>query len=352
MLLKGVYRYMDTKENYGMGIFNVILTYLGQGSEGMMATVVKRTGSAPRDVGAKMFVGNDGKVFGTVGGGRLEADAYKKAIEIMGKGVTEVLSINMDATKVEDEDMLCGGNVDVLLEPVTQKQYDVYRSIGMCLEKREQAVLFTQFGPKEFAKTLIRSDGGVVGEQVEQKETDRCMKLLTQGESEFTGNTFAEPLKINIPLYIFGAGHVAQHLAKIAKIAGFHITVVDDRKEFANIERFQDADSIIVGSFPDTFYSLDFTGNEYIVICTRSHEYDLLVLEEVLKRSAKYVGMIGSSRKVAIIIDRLNKKGFDKGLTARVHAPIGIAIDAETPQEIAVSIVAELIKIKNAKKEV
>jgi len=332
-----------------MGIFDIILMYLDRGSNGVLATVVRRTGSAPRDVGAKMFVTGDGGVFGTVGGGKLESDAYNKAMEMMGKDTTMVFGVNMDATRVEDKDMLCGGNVDLLLEPVTERHRNVYEAAIRCREEREPAVIFTRFDVGVFAKSLIRGDGAVVGDPVDQNAMERCMDVLGQREPELSGNTFAEPVRIIVPLYIFGAGHVSQHLSKIAKTAGFFVTVIDDRKEFANTERFGDADSIVVGEFRDAFYSLDFTGNEYVVILTRSHEHDAMVLEEVLKRRTKYTGMMGSSRKVGIIIDRLHEKGFDRKVTAGVHAPIGVAIDAETPQEIAVSIVAELIKVKNAK---
>jgi len=332
-----------------MDLFSIILTRLEQGSRGVLATVVRRTGSAPRDVGAKMLVTEDGEMFGTVGGGQLESVACVKAREIMGKDTTMVFNINMDATQVEDKDMLCGGNVDLLLEPVTERHRNVYEALKRCGQDREPAVVFTRFDADVFAKSLIRGDGAVVGDPADKKAIDRCMDVLRRGEPELSGNTFAEPVRIIIPLYIFGAGHVSQHLSKIAKIAGFFVTVIDDRKEFANLERFPDADSIVVGEFRDAFSSLDFAGNEYVVILTRSHEYDLLVLEEVLKRNAKYVGMIGSERKVRIILDRLHEKGFDRKVTDAVHAPIGIDIDAEVPQEIAVSIVAEMIKVKNAK---
>jgi xanthine dehydrogenase accessory factor len=160
-------------------------------------------------------------------------------------------------------------------------------------------------------------------------------------------DVFVDPIRVAFPFYLFGAGHVSQSLAKFAKAVDFHITIIDDRKEFANSERFPDADAIIVSNIHDAFYCLDFTGNEYVVILTRSHEYDAAVLEETLKKSVKYVGMIGSKRKVKIILDSLRQKGIDTALIEKVHAPIGLPIDAETPQEIAISIVAELVKVKN-----
>lgn len=332
-----------------MDIFDIVVNCLENGSHGVLATVVKRAGSAPRDVGAKMLVVDDGRIFGTVGGGQLESSAHDKAKEIMGKGATFVLNVNMDATKVEGEDMLCGGNVDILLEPVTERHRDVYEAVRKCREDKGPAVIFTRFGPGVFAKSLISGDGTVIGDPVDREATERCMRSLRRREPELHGNTFAEPVGVIVPLYIFGAGHVSQHLSKIAKIAGFSITVIDDRKAFANVERFPEADSIINAGIGDAFNSLSLTGNEYVVILTRSQESDALALEGVLKRNAKYVGMMGSARKVGIIMDRLHEKGFHRKVTAGVHAPVGIDIDAEAPQEVAVSIVAELIKVKNAK---
>ncbi len=332
-----------------MDIFDIVVNCLENGSHGVLATVIKRAGSAPRDVGAKMFVADDGSIFGTVGGGQLESNAHDKAKEIMGRYITFVLNVNMDSTKVEGRDMLCGGNVDILLEPVTERHRGVYEAAGKCRDDKGPAVIFTRFGAGVFAKSLIREDGTVIGDPVDRKDMERCMGSLRRREPELSGDTFTEPVRVTVPLYIFGAGHVSQHLSKIAKIAGFSITVIDDRKEFANVERFPEADSIITAGISDAFNSLDLTGNEYVVILTRSQESDALALEEVLKRNAKYVGMMGSARKVGIIMDLLHKKGFDQKVTAGVHAPVGIAIDAEAPQEVAVSIVAELIKVKNAK---
>ncbi len=128
----------------------------------------------------------------------------------------------------------------------------------------------------------------------------------------------------------------------------FTITVIDDREDFANRERFPDADAIMVEKFRDAFKGLRFTGSEYIVVVTRSHENDAEVLEEAMKRPTRYVGMIGSKKKVRVILDRLREKGIDDATIRRIRAPIGIPIHAETPQEIAISIVAELVTARNS----
>ena len=172
------------------------------------------------------------------------------------------------------------------------------------------------------------------------------MQHLYETKPCVTDGLVIEPLQVSVALYIFGAGHVSQYIAKIAKMVDFSVTVIDDREEFANKERFPDADEVIVEDFQNVFDRLRFTGKEFVTIVTRGHQYDADVLGETLKRQTRYVGMIGSKRKVAIVFDYIKKSGFDDETIKKVHAPIGLAIHAETPQEIAVSIVAELIKVR------
>ena len=333
-----------------MNIYEIICAYLEKGSVGVLATVIKRTGSAPRDVGAKMFVGEDGKTVGTVGGGRLESDVYGEALGFMNKGLTKIFSMRMDAEKVEEKDMLCGGNVEILLEPVTTKQFDVYRQIDRYLRNRERGVAVTRFGDNIFAKTLVDRDLQTIGDALDGKIIERCRDIFHMKQAMLLlDGVLADPLQISFPLYIFGAGHVAQYLSKIAKIADFHITVIDDREEFANSEQFPDADVFVVGELRDAFKFLDFTGNEYAVILTRSHEQDAEALEGCLRNQARYLGMIGSRRKVRIVLDHMRKKGFSDAGLAAIHAPVGIPIRAETPQEVAISIVAELVSVRNTR---
>jgi xanthine dehydrogenase accessory factor len=332
-----------------MNIYEFIRECLEKGKGGVLATVIKRTESAPRDVGAKMFIGEDGKTFGTVGGGRLESDVYREALEIMNKGLTKIFSVKMDAGSFHEEGMLCGGNVEMLLEPAIPEYLPIYRHIAKCMKDRERGVVVTRFGKNIFAKSLICQDSNFIGDPLDSGTLLRCKSYLYEKQPIFMDGVLADPIQLSFPLYIFGAGHVAQFVSKIAKIADFHITVIDDREEFASRERFPDADVFIVGDFLDAFKCLDFTGNEYVVILTRGHEYDAEVLAETMKKEVKYAGMIGSKRKVKIILDHMREKGFGNDIINGIHAPIGISINAETPQEIAISIVAELVSVRNAK---
>ncbi|MCX7966117.1 MAG: XdhC family protein [Syntrophorhabdaceae bacterium] len=328
-----------------MNVYKIAEDYLKEGKKGMFATVIRRIGSAPRDTGAKMFIGEDRKIYGTVGGGRLENDAFEEALNLMGKDITKVLHIRMNATEVAQDGMLCGGNVDILLEPAETRYIELYNAIDHSLEKRKKALIITRFKGDKLSKTFVGHDNTIIGDPLKEEESGYVALYMNERNPVLINETTVfEPLVKYSPLYIFGAGHVSQYLSIVAKLVDFYTVVIDDRAEFANRERFPDADEIMVEKFESVFERLSFTGSEYIVIVTRGHQYDAFVLKEVLKRDFKYVGMIGSKRKVKIVMENLKDLGFSEELLRSVHAPIGLDIHAETPQEIAISIAAELIK--------
>jgi xanthine dehydrogenase accessory factor len=327
-------------------LYETIEEYLKKNRTGIIATVITRAGSAPRDVGAKMFVGEDGKLYGTIGGGRLEHNAYQEAMSAMGKGAPKLLHIRMNAREVASNGMICGGDVDVLLEPVLNKYRALYGRLEYLEKRGKRGVLVTRFDKDTFAKILVEDDCTMHGDDVSERDRDSFLQHLYETKPCVTDGLVIEPLQISTVLYIFGAGHVSQYIAKVAQMVGFSVTIIDDREEFANKERFPDADEIIVEDFQNVFDRLRFTGKEFVTIVTRGHQFDAGVLSETLKRQTRYVGMIGSKRKVAIVFDYMKKSGFDDETIKKVHAPIGLAIHAETPQEIAVSIIAELIKVR------
>ncbi len=221
---------------------------------------------------------------------------------------------------------------------------------------------------KDTAKMLVREDGTTVGSigggcvdgEVWQEAmnaikegTPRIANFkLTEKEMAESGlicggvlDVFIEPIKALPAVYIFGAGHIAQPLSRMAGIAGFKVTVVDDRPTFANRERFPEADAIYGESFDEAFSQLEAGDNSYIVIVTRGHLHDQHVLKWALGTDARYIGMIGSKRKINTIYKSLKEEGVPEGEFKRVHAPIGLDIGAETPEEIAVSILAEIVQI-------
>ncbi len=147
-------------------------------------------------------------------------------------------------------------------------------------------------------------------------------------------------------MFLFGAGHVSRPLCRLAKMAGFRVVVIDDREEFPTTARFPEADELLVRSFDADLNELSLGPNAYIVIITRGHLHDHQILRQVLKKPLGYLGMIGSRRKTGIIFEALRREGFSEEKIKSVHAPIGLAINAQTPEEIAISIIAELIQVR------
>jgi xanthine dehydrogenase accessory factor len=331
-----------------MDIYEFVLRYLDEGKRGILATVLKGTGSTPRDVGTKMFVGEDGATFGTVGGGRLEYNACHHAFGIMKNGRTSLLSVSTGDREMKEADTGYGGNAEILLEPVTTKYLSLYRKIEALIKENQRGVIVTKFGKNVFTKSVIAADMSVTGDVIHSRILDWCRNLLYEKRPVLIGGILAEPLRESFPLYLFGSGYVSQSVSRIAKILDFSTTVIDDRGDFANRERFPDADAIMVEKFRDAFKSLNFSGREYLVVVTRSSESDAEVLEEAVKKPTKYVGMIGSKKNAKIVLDCLRQKGIDDAAIRRVRSPIGIPIHARTPQEIALSIVAELITVRNS----
>lgn len=331
-----------------MSLYDVVISYLKEEKKGMVATVVNKAGAAPREEGAKMFVGEDKRSFGTIGGGRLEAEVVDEALKSMNTTEGRLIHFRMDAKAVADQGMICGGNVDVLLEPVLDRHKVVYEGIMECEKKGIRAVLITRFNRTPLEKSLIDHNGVVWGDNIGKEEAE-LRDFWNENRVRLLDNdTAVEPLLALSNLYIFGAGHVSQYLSKVAKMVDFNVTVIDDRAEFANRERFPEADNIVVEEFNEALNHLDFSRNPYLVIVTRGHSHDALVLEKSIEQTTRYIGMIGSKRKVRMVLDYLIEKGVNKEILKCVHTPIGIDINSETPQEIAISIVAELIQVRGA----
>lgn len=220
----------------------------------------------------------------------------------------------------------------------------------------------------ESSRMLVREDGSISGtvgggcveaevwaaaKEVIQQETPRKMVFNLNNEAAYdsglicggTLEIFVEPILPQPILYLFGGGHVSTATARVASLAGFRIGVVDDRESFANAERFPMAAEIHT-SYEDAFEKIHPNASTYMVIVTRGHKDDMRVLEWAVKTDARYIGMIGSKRKVLSVYRALEKEGISLDRFKNVHAPVGLEIGALTPEEIAVSIAAELIAIR------
>ena len=335
-----------------------------------LATLITREGSAPRAVGAKYLVKGDGTSVGSIGGGCVEAEVWQEAQKVMEKVKGGVLHFELTAEQLAEGGLICGGNIDIFLEPLKEDFLSIYQEVMRIKQKGGSAILATlisvdgDFPKREGSKALIKSSGEKIGflfdgEGLEQRilkegkgflgeKKPRVMVLSSEKEDSpwEKVEVLLEPIFSEPAVYIFGAGHVSQQLAPLAKMVHFKVVVIDDREMFANRERFPEADEVIVSEFEKCFDHLNIDDTSYIIIVTRGHLYDSFVLEQAIKTNACYIGMIGSKKKIRTLYQNLMEKGIAKETLGRVYAPIGMDINSETPEEIAVSIVAELIKVR------
>ena len=337
--------------------------FLRQGSPLVLASIVKQEGSAPRHIGTKMLIGVDGKGYGTIGGSALEADTIREGGAVLVSGRSKFIDFDLTNQDVNLPGMICGGKATVMLEYIgpTQENLDFFRSLSDMSVNGVAFALFTVFdddrrGTPEISRCLIINSGEVEG-RCPLPEAD-LKRLLSETRRTDTARVvrlknwqvIVEPMQKIKTLYCFGAGHVSQPTAHMAALAGFRVAVVDGRAEFANIERFPDAWSILViDDYNEAFKDLHIDEDSFIVIFTHSHLYDRFVLKQALKTGAGYIGMIASQRKRDSIYQALIAQGIRQEELARVRSPIGLNIGAETPEEIAVSIVAELIQERSRK---
>jgi xanthine dehydrogenase accessory factor len=330
-----------------------------------LATLVSRVGSAPRAEGAKYLVKRDSPSLGSIGGGSVEAEVWQEAQKIMEKGERRILHFDLTSEQLAAGGLICGGNVDIFLEPLKEDFLPIYQEAARIRQKGGSAILATlvsadtTFPQGEGSKALVKTSGEKIGFIFGEKELgnkilregegllkEKKPKLLILSSEKRKMEVLLEPIFSEPTVYLFGGGHISEKVAPFAKKVHFKVVVIDDREMFANRERFPDADEVIVSNFEKCFEQLHINDSSYIVIVTRGHLYDGFVLRQAIKTNACYIGMIGSKKKIRVLYQNLMENGIAKEALDRVYAPIGIDINSETPEEIAVSIVAELIKVR------
>lgn len=345
-------------------LYTDIIELLAKDQPVVLARIIRQTGSAPRSVGTACLILSDGSILGTIGGGALEYQTIQKAADVMDSQRSAVLEFRLTGDDVADSEMLCGGLVDVYLEPVSPANaaaMEVFHKTAEMLNAGRQGVLVTRIADGTSAeetgvRALVQQDGSVIGsitaglplQSEGLKELLGCKNASMHEPAAGLGDMplFVEPVKPDSVLYLFGAGHVSTFVAPLAAMADFRVVVIDDREEFANPTRFPQADSILICPIPKAFEKIEINQAAYIAIITRGHQYDHEVLAAALNTQPAYIGMIGSLRKRNLIYRALIQDGVSPESIARIHSPIGLAIGAETPEQIAVSIVAELIHVR------
>src|SRR5580698_3611518 len=253
-----------------MDVYEELVRLRNLGQRCALATIVEVRGSIPSYESAKLLVREDGSIVGTIGGGCVEAEVWNAAREVIQTEQPRRLTFNLGQDAAYDNGLICGGQLDVFVEPV-----------------------------------------------------------------------------LPIPhAYIFGAGHISKSLSKVATLAGFATVVVDNRESFANRERFPEADAVHAGEYEELYPKLTITESTFIVIVTRGHRDDMRVLRWAVTTPARYISMIGSKRKVIAVIRELEKDGLSSESFDRIYAPMGFEIGAVSPEEIAISVAAEMIAMR------
>ncbi|MCX7027342.1 MAG: XdhC family protein [Spirochaetes bacterium] len=311
----------------------------------VLVTIVEVKGSAPRHPGSSMLVrpsgDPSGAIEGTIGGGKGEARAIEAALTAIKDKKSSFIEVKMLSDDPEGKELICGGVNRMLVEYIGDTALYAAAAKAVSSGKR---VVFTK-DLKDLGKGVVRI--AVRKEGFEFIE-ESAAKALLSGAAAFleSESLFLDPALPEEKLLILGAGHVGKALAKAANGLGWAITVADDREEFASRERFDPEIAVRLGGYEEVIESFPFDPATYAVILSRGHLFDLECARAVLKRTYRYLGLIGSKRKVALLREQLAKDGFDEKTVATLHAPIGIDIGAETPGEIAISILAEMIAVR------
>lgn len=334
-------------------LFKRICESLKEGEPLVCATIFGSLGSSPRTSGAKMIIFKDSSIFGTIGGGRLESQVLEKSKEVFSNKKNTTMHFNLNGLK--DTDMICGGEVEVLLEYLDPRDIDIYKTSLQSIEGNKKAQFITVLNKEDLSITryLCTYSNSCDLEGIDIELYNKLKSNMGEKQLktvELDNNIYIiESISNNEILYIFGAGHISEKLAKLTKMVDFKTVVIDDRESFANRNRFPSVDDIIILDSFDKDFNIKIDEDTYIVTITRGHACDLKVMKQILKSKAKYVGMIGSKRKRSEICSKLKNFGYVEEDFLRIHSPVGIEINADTPAEIAISIVAELIKVRGEK---
>ena len=311
---------------------------LERGEKVVLCTILSSSGSSPRGAGARMAVFADGSTYGTVGGGEVELIAAGEAMEVLKKGNTRVRAFCLAPEQVASIGMICGGNVTVYYQLLTEKELPKLRQMQAALERDANSWLYLKIADGKV------TEFEVLDEEAGKREPElfQVRAVLQKGEPL----VYTEPLTRAGRVYIFGGGHVGQALVPVLANIGFRVTVYDNRRELSDKAHFPAAEEVLFGSYEDISGQVKLTENDYVVIMTPGHQGDFALLEQVLRHKTRYVGCIGSRHKIARTRELLRQAGIVEEAILSVHSPIGLSIGAETPAEIAISIAAELISCR------
>ena len=323
-----------------------------------VTVLVETRGSTPQKPGAVMLVFADGSQCGTLGGGCVEAEVKQQALRLLDAGERQLLTFQLDDDYGWDDGLICGGRMKMLVDPVRPgadvSYYETLRDRVMAGAACTEVVILDSTKPAEAQpgdRFLLDPAGNVVAARSSSPLPPQVSEQLRPVQGRPRAYTAAGaaflPILERCRLIVVGAGHVGWKVAQLAAEVDIDVWGVDDREEYCNSTRVPQAKRLIVGPIDTALSGLEIDSDTYCLIVTRGHNHDEEALYHLAETPARYVGMIGSKRKIKLIFEDLLQEGSSRDALTRVHAPLGLDIGSQTVPEIAISIVAELIAHRN-----
>lgn len=342
-------------------VFRAASDEITSGNDMVIATVVKTSGSTPQKPGAKLLVRADGSGVGTLGGGCVEGDIWFASSQLLQSGGSaEMRDYELNEDLAAEDGLVCGGTMYFLLDPLRKPEaaqefndevVAAYEG-GAPVAVASLMKISSDSGLVVGSKLLIRENGSTSGslgdEKLDSNAMNQARRLMAMGKNDYVTDEsgaeyFIEAYTTPPTLVLAGGGHVSKAISNIASSLGFKIFIIDDREDFSNPDRFPEAEQTVVSDYGSAFEKLPIGTNSFIVIATRGHRYDASATASAMRTPASYVGLLGSKRKTILIFEELFREGFTMEEVQSVRSPIGLNISARTPEEIALSIMAEIV---------
>lgn len=327
-----------------------------------MATLVTTRGTSPKREGAKMWVGEEGRILGSVTiGGCVDARVIAESEEVLSSFEPRLVEMKLADEDAWEIGFSCAGDLDVLIEPIDLANpngnvFDLYRSVQNAVNRGRNAAIATSLKDSSFKLLIVEGEevSGTLGTPELDREAQSIALDLMRKRRSGTVSLGSIPVFFEVhgpppTLIVFGAGHVSMPLISLAHDLGLKTIVVDGRPRFATCERFPDVDELLIGIPSEIAETFVYTSSTFVVLTAHDYKYDLPVLKVVLPARPAYVGLLGSKRRGAAIKQFLIDGGMDEGLLDQLHVPTGLDIGADSAAEIALSILAEMVAIRSGK---
>ena len=321
-------------------IFEALLERLERKEDTMLVTLTGHSGSVPRGTGSMMLLGREGRIEGSIGGGPGEMEMSAVGLQLLERRRCGTRRYVLQNRPGEESGAVCGGDIDVYFQFIAGSDAAwkiAAQQLLARIEERKGGWLALSLSGG--VPALLDAGRGIVCGELRGEEA----KALCRHHAVCTQTHFALPLEIGERAVIFGAGHCAQALAPVLASVGFRVTVYDDRPEVAREAFFPQAERVICAQYEGIEENLPLEAGDYIVVMTSNHSGDLCIQRQLLRKEHAYVGMLGSRSKRAYVYQKLMEAGIPQEMIDHVHTPVGLAIRAVTPAEIAISIAGEMI---------